>query len=319
MDKVGAMTTFVRIVDAGSLTAAAATLDTSLPTVVRTLAALERHLGVSLLERTTRRIHSTDDGAQYLERCRVILSAMEDAEEALVSRRERARRQARRHRIGPVRGAATWRRSSATSLRYPKVSAEMLFLDRVANLVEEGIDVGVRIAHLRDLSMRAIQVGRTRRVVCASKEYLRRHGVPRTPAEVGAHACVRHTGLVPRSEWQFRSGNRAVTVPIASAVVCNDIDSAVNACVSGLGLGLFRLTWWRRTLRRASSSTCCRTTKSSRRRCRWYIRRRSCCRARRAPSSTKPSRSSGVCVSIEGANAGWRDDVVMTSLATSSR
>ena len=239
MDKVGAMTTFVRIVDAGSLTAAAATLDTSLPTVVRTLAALERHLGVSLLERTTRRIYLTDDGAQYLERCRVILSAMEDAEEALVSRRSEPA-----GRLVVTASALFGRRYVAPIVcdfvrRYPKVSAEMLFLDRVANLVEEGIDVGVRIAHLRDSSMRAIQVGRTRRVVCASKEYLRRHGVPRTPAEVGAHACVRHTGLVPRSEWQFRSGNRAVTVPIASAVVCNDIDSAVNACVSGLGLGLF--------------------------------------------------------------------------------
>ena len=239
MDKVGAMTTFVRIVDAGSLTGAASTLGTSLPTVVRTLAALERHLGVSLLERTTRRIRLTDDGAQYLERCRVILSAMEDAEEALVSRRSEPA-----GRLVVTASALFGRRYVAPIVcdfvrRYPKVSAEMLFLDRVVNLIEEGIDVGVRIAHLRDSSMRQIQVGRTRRVVCASKAYLRRHGVPRTPADVGAHVCVRHTGLVPRSEWQFRSGNRAVTVPIASAVVCNDIDSAVNACVSGLGLGLF--------------------------------------------------------------------------------
>jgi DNA-binding transcriptional LysR family regulator len=239
MDKVGAMTTFVHIVDAGSLTGAASTLGTSLPTVVRTLAALERHLGVSLLERTTRRIRLTDDGTQYLERCRVILSAMEDAEEALVSRRSEPA-----GRLAVTASALFGRRYVAPIVcdfvrRYPKVSAEMLFLDRVVNLIEEGIDVGVRIAHLRDSSMRQIQVGRTRRVVCASKEYLRRHGVPRTPADVGAHVCVRHTGLVPRSEWQFRSGNRPVTMPIASAVVCNDIDSAVNACVSGLGLGLF--------------------------------------------------------------------------------
>jgi DNA-binding transcriptional LysR family regulator len=239
MDKVGAMTTFVHIVDAGSLTGAASTLGTSLPTVVRTLAALERHLGVSLLERTTRRIRLTDDGTQYLERCRVILSAMEDAEEALVSRRSEPA-----GRLVVTASALFGRRYVAPIVcdfvkRYPKVSAEMLFLDRVVNLIEEGIDLGVRIAHLRDSSMRQIQVGRTRRVVCASKEYLRRHGVPRTPADVGAHVCVRHTGLVPRSEWQFRSGNRPVTMPIASAVVCNDIDSAVNACVSGLGLGLF--------------------------------------------------------------------------------
>src|SRR5215204_6753733 len=99
MDKLVAMTTFVRIVEAGSLTAAANTLDALLPTVVRTLAALERHLGVSLLKRTTRRIHLTDEGAQYLERCRVILSALQDAEEALVS----AGGEAYRDRVGAVR------------------------------------------------------------------------------------------------------------------------------------------------------------------------------------------------------------------------
>src|SRR5438046_10337033 len=87
MDKFAAMKTFVRIVEAGSLTNAADSLDTSLPTVVRTLAALERQLGVSLLNRTTRRIHLTDEAAQYLERCRVILSAMQEAEDTLVSRR----------------------------------------------------------------------------------------------------------------------------------------------------------------------------------------------------------------------------------------
>src|SRR5215210_7868718 len=87
MDKLVAMTTFVRIVEAGSLTAAADTLDASLPTVVRTLAALERHLGVSLLKRTTRRIHLTEEGTQYLEHCRDILSAIQDTEDVLVARR----------------------------------------------------------------------------------------------------------------------------------------------------------------------------------------------------------------------------------------
>jgi DNA-binding transcriptional LysR family regulator len=87
MDKLAAMWTFVRIVDRGSLTAAANDLDTSLPTVVRTLAALEQHLGVPLLKRTTRRLHLTDEGTAYLERCRLILSAVDEAEDALISRR----------------------------------------------------------------------------------------------------------------------------------------------------------------------------------------------------------------------------------------
>jgi DNA-binding transcriptional LysR family regulator len=239
MDKLVAMTTFLRIVEAGSLTAAADTLDTSLPTVVRTLAALERHLGVSLLKRTTRRIHLTDEGAQYLERCRVILSALQDAEEALVSQRSEPA-----GKLTITASALFGRRHVAPIVydfvrRHPQVSADMLFVDRVVNLVEEGVDVGVRIAHLKDSSIVAIPVGRMRRVVCASELYLSRHGVPQSPNDLRKHACVRHVGLVPRSEWQFRISNRRVSIPITSVITCNDIDSAVNACVNGLGLGMF--------------------------------------------------------------------------------
>jgi DNA-binding transcriptional LysR family regulator len=239
MDKLVAMTTFVRIVEAGSLTAAADTLDASLPTVVRTLAALERHLGVSLLKRTTRRIHLTDEGAQYLERCRVILSALQEAEDAVVSRRSEPA-----GKLTVTASALFGRRYVAPIVydfvrRYPRVNADILLVDRVVNLIEEGVDVGVRIAHLKDSSMVAIPVGRTRRVVCASETYLRRRGVPKTPDDVRDHVCIRHVGLTPRPEWQFRAGARRVSVPIDTVVTSNDIDCAVNACVNGLGLGMF--------------------------------------------------------------------------------
>ncbi len=124
-------------------------------------------------------------------------------------------------------------------LRNPKVSAEVLFVDRVVNLIEEGMDVAVRIAHLRDSSMVAIPVGYVRRVVCASEKYLRRYGTPRTPPDVRDHRCIRHLGLVPRNEWHFRQGSRPLTVPIASVMTCNEIDSAIDACINGLGLGMF--------------------------------------------------------------------------------
>ena len=233
------MRTFVRIVEAGSLTAAANSLDTSLPTVVRTLAALERHLGVSLLKRTTRRIHLTEEGTRYLEHCREILSAIQDTEHLLVARRTEP--------IGKLTVTASvlfGRRYIAPILydflhRHPKVSAEVLFVDRVVNLVEEGIDLGVRIASLKDSSLIAVRVGEVRRVVCASEDYLRRHGLPRTPDDLSKHTFVRHTGLVPRSEWQFRVGNRQLSAPVRSVITCGDIDTALNACIAGLGLGLF--------------------------------------------------------------------------------
>jgi DNA-binding transcriptional LysR family regulator len=239
MDKLGAMKTFVHIVDAGSLTRAADSLDTSLPTVVRTLAALERELGVSLLKLTTRRIHLTDEGSHYLERCRDILAATQEAEDILVARRSEpvgklsvtASVLFGRRYLGPI--------LNDFLLRYPKVSADVLFVDRVVNLIEEGMDVAIRIAHLRDSSIVAIPVGHVRRVVCASEKYLRRHGVPQVPADVREHRCVRHLGLVPRSEWHFQNGKRQTTVPISSIMTCNEIDSAVDACTNGLGLGMF--------------------------------------------------------------------------------
>jgi DNA-binding transcriptional LysR family regulator len=239
MDKFGAMETFVRIVEKGSLTAAANALDTSLPTVVRILASLERHLGVKLLHRTTRRIRLTEEGALYLERCRGILTATHEVEETLISR------------AAELRGNLTIGASVLFGRRYvapvvndflrrhPKVTIDLRFGDRVLNLDEEHVDVAVRIAHLKDSSLVAIRVGQVRRVVCATQQYLRSNGIPKVPDDIRIHRCVRHTGLAPRNEWQFRVGRRNVSIPIVSRVSCNEIDSSLNACTNGLGLGLF--------------------------------------------------------------------------------
>jgi len=238
MDKFVAMNTFVRIVEKGSLTAAAGALETSLPSVVRTLAALERDLGVRLLNRTTRRLHLTDDGARYLDRCRTILSAVQDAEAVLTSRRTDPH-----GRLAVTASVLFGRRYIAPIVsdflrRYPHVSADLLFVDRIVNLVEEGMDVAVRIGHLADSTLIAVPVGKLRRGVFASPEYLKRHGTPRTLADLRAHSCVRHTGLTLR-DWHFRVGRRIVTIPIKAAVSCNDIDSSLQACLSGVGLGMF--------------------------------------------------------------------------------
>jgi DNA-binding transcriptional LysR family regulator len=239
MDKFRAMKTFVQIVEAGSLTAAASALNTSLPTVVRALAALEHQLSVSLLNRTTRRIHLTDEGARYLEHCRVILSEIQETEDTLVSRRAKPQ-----GKLTVTASVLFGRRYIAPILneflqQHPLVSADLLLLDRVVNLVEEGVDVGVRIAHLKDTSLVANSVGQVRRVVCASEQYLRRHGIPKVPNDIRKHRCVCHLGLVSPSEWPFRIGKRNVTIPVASVLTSNEIDSALNACISGLGLGMF--------------------------------------------------------------------------------
>jgi DNA-binding transcriptional LysR family regulator len=239
MDRLQAMTTFVQIVEKGSLTAAADALDTSLPSVVRMLASLERHLGVRLLNRTTRRIHLTDEGAQFLERCRIILSDVREAEAALSSRQTEP--QGKLMITAPV----VFGRRYVTPIvndfvrRYPNVSMDLLLVDRYTNLVEEGLDVAVRVAQLKDSSIVAIPVGQARRVICASPDYLRRHGTPRVPQDVAKHRCVRYTGLASRDEWHFRVGRRNLIIPITSVISCNQIDSALDACINGLGLGMF--------------------------------------------------------------------------------
>jgi len=239
MDRLHAMETFVQIVDKGSLTAAADALDTSLPSVVRVLASLERHLQVRLLNRTTRRMHLTDEGARFLERCRAILSQVREAEAALGSRGGEPQGKLAitapvvfgRRYITPI--------VNAFVRRYPKVNIDLLLVDRFTNLVEEGLDVAVRVGELPDSSLVAVPVGQARRVICASPDYLRRQGKPRVPQDVAAHRCVRFTGVAPRDEWDFRMGRREVAIPITSVISCNQIDSALQACLDGLGLGMF--------------------------------------------------------------------------------
>ena len=233
------METFVQIVDKGSLTAAADALDTSLPSVVRILASLERHLRARLLDRTTRRIRLTDEGEQFLERCRAILSQVQEAEAALSSCQ--AEPQGRLAITAPV---VFGRRYIAPIVnefvrRYPKVNIDVLLLDRYTNLVEEGLDVAVRVGELPDSSLVAIPVGQARRVICASPDYLRRHGKPRAPKDLAAHRCVRFTGAAPRDEWHFRVGRRDVAIPVTSVISCNQIDGALQACIDGLGPGMF--------------------------------------------------------------------------------
>ena len=239
MDKLRAMTGFVRIVEKGSLTAAAADLGTSLPSMVRTLAALEREVGVTLLNRTTRRLHLTDEGRQYLEHCRAILGQVREADATLTSRRVKPQ-----GRLAVTASVMFGRRHVAPIVgdfvrAHPDVTGELLFVNRVVSLVEEGVDVAVRIGHLADSSLVAIPVGVVRRVVCASPAYLRKHGTPRRPGDVRQHRCIRFTGLAARSEWEFRVDSRSVTVPIASALSCNQADAAIDACAGGLGLGSF--------------------------------------------------------------------------------
>lgn len=238
MDKLRALTTFVAIADAGSLTGAARALGSSLPAVVRLLAGLEHELGARLFHRTTRRIALTEAGRRYLERCRSLLTLLEEADRELVAEQTEPSGKLRvtapvffgtRH-VAPV--------VAAFVRRYPAVSVEVQLFDRVVDLVEEGIDVGVRIGALADSSLVARPAGSMRRLVVAAPSYLAARGTPRHPSELSGHNCI--TMSRPgRSSWPFLVNGKLREVPVSGNFSINEVAAAVDACASGLGVGAF--------------------------------------------------------------------------------
>lgn len=238
MDKLKAMHTFMRIADAGSLTAAARALDYSLPAVVRSLAALEAHLGVRLFNRTTRRISLTEEGKHYLENCRRVLSAVADAEAALTA--EAAEPAGNLVITAPVLFGQMYVAPAVTRFvqRYDKMRCNLLLLDRVVNLLEEGIDVGIRIGQLEDSSLIAQPLGSVRRMVVASPGYLRRHRLPKHPRDLLKANCVGFSAATG-SWWTFYEGSKQFNVPVTGNLEFNHAAPAIEACVAGMGFGMF--------------------------------------------------------------------------------
>jgi DNA-binding transcriptional LysR family regulator len=238
MDKLRAMQAFVAIADHGSLTAAARVLDSSLPAMVRTLAALEAHLGTRLAQRTTRRIALTDEGQRYLDTCRQVLAAVADGEAALSS----ASDDPAGHLTvtAPVQFGQMFVAPAVTRFvrAHPKMQVRLLLFDRVVNLLEEGIDVGIRIGDLADSSLVARQVASVRRMVVASPAFLRRAGVPKHPRDLLAANCVRFTGS-SGPWWTFHEGKRTFNVPVTGNLEFNHVGPALDACLDDMGFGMF--------------------------------------------------------------------------------
>ena len=240
MDRLKAMHTFTRIAEAGSLTAAAHEIGSSLPATVRSLAALEAHLGVRLLNRTTRRISLTEEGKHYLETCRQVLAAVEDAETALTA--DAAEPSGLLSVTAPVLFGQMHVAPAVTRFvqRYDQMRCSLQLHDRVVNLLEEGIDVGIRISKLDDSTLVARPLGSIRRVVVASPDYLRRHGTPKHPRELLEANCLRFVaGGAAASGWTFYEKGKPFAVPVSGNLDFNQAAPGVEACAAGLGFGMF--------------------------------------------------------------------------------
>jgi len=236
VDLMQAMKTYVTVVESGGFTAAARKLDISLSVVSRVVTEIEAHLGVRLLTRTTRVVRPTDTGATYFENCKRILGDVEDAELAAAGTHTSPRGQL------VVTAPVLFGAMHVTPIvvdylrRYPEVGVNCLLLDRNVNLVDEGVDVGVRLGELPSSSLQAIPVGRVRRVVCASPAYLKEHGLPRTPEDLARHTLIQVTGISSMSEWRFVHQGESVPCRFSPRLATTTNDSAIAAAVAGLGL-----------------------------------------------------------------------------------
>ena len=239
MDKLQAMNAFVQIAERGSLTAAAAVMDKSLPSVVRVLASLEDSLQVRLFNRTTRRIALTEEGQLYLDQCRKILADVEEAERSLGQHQSEL--QGLITVTAPVRFGEMHVAPGVSAFlkRYPKTRVHLTLHDRLVDLFEEGVDIAVRIAHLPDSTLIAKPVSSVRQVVCASPALLEQVGVPEHPGELTNLPCVQFTGLSSSPEWEFVRAEQQQAAPIKSMLTCNQVGASLYACLSGVGFGRF--------------------------------------------------------------------------------
>lgn len=238
MDKLRAMQAFIHIAEQGSLTAAAQVMESSLPAMVRTLAGFEAQLGVRLFNRTTRRISLTEEGRRHLESCRQLLGALADAEAALSA--DAAEPAGHLTITAPMLFGQMHVAPAVTRFvqQHEKMRCSMVLLDRVVNLLEEGIDVGIRIGEPEDSSLVAQKVGTIRRLVVASPAWVRRHGVPKHPKDLLKANCVRLTDHSPT--WgPFIDQGRPLRLAVSGNLEFNQIAPAVAACAAGAGFGSF--------------------------------------------------------------------------------
>jgi len=237
MDRLDEWRVFVNVASLRSFAEAARALGRSPQATTRAVAALEERLGTRLLNRTTRSVSLTNDGARYLERGRHALAEFEQLESGADVN-------------APLSGKLTLTApllfgqlhilpvAMAFLARHPELDVKLMLLDRVVSLAEEGIDLAVRLGALPDSSLRAQKVGHVRSVLCASPDYLARAGVPRTPDALARHSCIAFTNTTPIVDrWSFpRVGRRERSVAVRARLVVNTAQAAIDAAVAGLGI-----------------------------------------------------------------------------------
>lgn len=233
MDRWQAMRIFVKVAETESFAESARQLHMSPPAITRAVASLEDVIGARLFVRTTRSVKLTEPGSRYLDDCRRILSDIVEAEAAAAGSYGKP--------SGTLAVTASMLFGQMYVLpiiheylsSYPAVSGRILFVDRPVNIIDEGIDVAVRIGHLPDSGFSATKVGSVRRVVCGAPSYFKEYGVPSTPADLKDHRIVASTGAWASPEWRFADDQR---VTVQTWLQSNTNEAAITTAVAGFGI-----------------------------------------------------------------------------------
>lgn len=236
MDRLSAMHVFVRVAELGSFSAVAQQLGVARSVITRQVAALEEHLGTKLMARSTRRLTLTSAGAAYLEKCRVILNLVEAAETGIAEDRQAARGHLRVSlplsyglaRVGPM--------LLAFAREHPEVSLDMDYTDRRVNLIEEGVDLAIRITGRLGPNEVVRRMGAVRMHTVASPDYLARHGRPHHPSELSQHACLGYTSGAAPAAWTYQVDGAWTTFPVAARISASNGEALTEAAAQGLGI-----------------------------------------------------------------------------------
>ncbi len=230
------MKAFVAVADAGHFATASERLGLSRAMASKLVMDLEAHLGLRLLNRTTRKVSLTDPGAAYLERCRDILAALEEAEREIAAQASEP--------VGRLRVTAPMSfgashvapQIAVFAARHPRVNVDLVLNDRLVDLVEEGYDLAIRIGRLADSSLIAKRIAATRLVVCASPDYLAAHGRPGKPADLANHECVLYSYASAGAVWTFSGSEGQENVRVGGRVACNNGEAICAMAIKGLGV-----------------------------------------------------------------------------------
>ncbi|MHA1597388.1 MAG: LysR family transcriptional regulator [Alphaproteobacteria bacterium] len=238
MESLTGLNVFVRVVDTGGFSAAARDLGMSKSAVSKRIARLENHLGVRLLNRTTRRLSATEAGTVFYERASRIVADIEDAECAVSALHTETRGRLKVN-VPMSFGVRHMAPALADFMRdYPDVSVDMSLNDRIVDLIDEGFDVAIRIAKLPDSSMIARRLAPFRHAVCATPDYWRSHGTPTHPNDLKNHNCLRYSYLSSGDEWRFRGPDGPISVKISGNFQSNNGDTIRAMSLGGHGVNL---------------------------------------------------------------------------------